>query len=335
MLARSRNTMGAKQRAAERPSHAPATVASRELPRHTMPPMSQSAVNTDAGPIYQRINAVYGSLPTQAQRVADLVLDHLGDIGTYSVAELAQLSNTSAATVSRLFATLGYSDFAEVKAHVRDLRREGIPVATPLSDVTAHQEQFQCEVENLRTVFESLSPERLSSVAKTLAKAKRVLVIGYHSSFPVAAYLSSQLVQARPNVTIPQPGQTMGQELADYGAGDAIVVCGFRRRLSQFGDLMRHLSATGATVIMIADSTARRHAVHADVWFDCPVDSPGAFDSLAAAMALCTLIAEAVLRERGAAGHRQVLRIAAVHESLSELDGEDLGYRRRAGSNAP
>lgn len=46
-------------------------------------------------------------------------------------------------------------------------------------------------------------------------------------------------------------------------------------------------------------------------------------------MALCTALADAVLRKKGAAGHRQVLRVAAVHESLSELDGEDLGYRRR------
>ena len=115
----------------------------------------------------------------------------------------------------------------------------------------------------------------------------------------------------------------------NYGAGDAIVVFGFRRRLSQFDDLMRFLGTTGASVVLIADSTARRHAAYADIWLDCPVDAPGAFDSFASATALCTAIADAVLQKKGAAGHRQVLRVAAVHESLSELDGEDLGYRRR------
>ncbi|HEY9290081.1 MAG TPA: MurR/RpiR family transcriptional regulator [Microlunatus sp.] len=289
--------------------------------------MPESAVNTDQGPIYQRINAAYPTLPAQAQRVADLVLDHLGDIGTYSVAEIAQLSATSPATVSRLFAAVGFSDFAEVKAHVRALRSEGVPLHgdAPSGDVPAG---FQRELDNIRRVHDLLDGGQLDDVASIIATADHLMVVGFRNSFPVALHLREALLQCRGHVELaPAQGQSTGEEMANYGPGDVVIVIGFRRRLSQFHDLMRFLDTTGATIILIADPTAKRHARLADRWLICPIDSTGAFDSLASAMSLSSLLADLVLQKLGQAGRRHVVRVASAFDFMSELDAEDQGSR--------
>ncbi|MDF2562032.1 MAG: MurR/RpiR family transcriptional regulator [Microbacterium sp.] len=280
-------------------------------------------------PVTARLDRVYQDLPPRAQRVADFVLEHVGEVGTYSVAELADLSSTSTATVSRLFRSIGFQDFAEVKAHIRNLRQEGLPIAAAASLDDAGNDRLRFEVDNLQAAFRAGGDGTVDRVADAIVAAPTVIVMGFRSSFPVAMHLRESLVQARTGVLlVPQQGQSMGEELAQLGDGDIVIVVGFRRRLSQFDDLMRHLATTGAKVVLIADATARRHAVHADIWIDLPIDAPGAFDSYASPMAFSALLADAVLRKRGPAGQRNVARIAGTYESLNELDGADLGYRR-------
>ncbi|WP_423182575.1 MurR/RpiR family transcriptional regulator [Arthrobacter sp. NyZ413] len=287
--------------------------------------MQDAADGKDQGSIYARIDSVYATLPPRAQRVADIVLDNLGDIGTYSVSQLARMSGTSPATVSRLFSALGFEDFAEVKDHLRTLRGRGIPLGVAPSPVDG-SERFKLEVENLRRVSEQLQGSLLTDISEALASAGNVLIIGFRTGYPVAMRLRESLAQVRARVVLaPQPGQSLGEELVHVGAGDVVVVVGFRRRVSGFGDIMRFLPTTGAKNILIADSTARRYAQFADIWVDCPIDGVGAFDSYAAAMSACTQITDGVLEHLHSRGERSVLKVAEAYEVLGEIDNGDLG----------
>lgn len=285
--------------------------------------MTTPTTRSPAGPIDRRIESVYASLPPKSQRVADTVLDHLGEIATYSVGELAELSGTSQATVSRLFAALGFEDFAEVKAHVRALRTSGVPIGgTEATGATTLSEHLARETLTLQRLLETVGDDALQRAAEAIARAQSTLVIGYRNSYPVALHLRTALLQSRPHVTVhPQPGQSVGEELAQLTERDVVVVVGFRRRLSTFGELMRVLAASPATVMLFADSSARRYAGLADLWLECPLDSAGAFDSYAAAMSLVSVLADAVLEVASSAGTRRVSAVSSVYEELGELDG--------------
>ncbi|WP_434316072.1 MurR/RpiR family transcriptional regulator [Leifsonia sp. P73] len=284
--------------------------------------MTTPTTSSTGGPIDRRIEMVYAQLPPKSQRVADTVLDHLGEIASYSVGELARLSGTSQATVSRLFASLGFDDFAEVKAHVRSLRTAGVPIGgTDAAGAPALSEHVARETRNLQRLLETISDDTLDRAVKTLANAESVLTIGYRNSYPVALHLRTALLQCRPRVSVhPQPGQSIGEEVAQLTEHDAVVVVGFRRRLSTFGELMRVLAATPATVLLLADSSARRYASLADLWLECPLESVGAFDSYATAMSLVSVLADAVLDAGASAGNRRVSAISSVYQELGELD---------------
>ncbi|WP_306926965.1 MurR/RpiR family transcriptional regulator [Arthrobacter globiformis] len=181
------------------------------------------------------------------------------------------------------------------------------------------------ELENIRRVSEQLEGGRLAELSEAIAKAGNVLIVGFRTGYPVAMRLRESLAQVRPRVLLaPQPGQSLGEELVHVGTGDVVIVIGFRRRVSGFGDIMRFLPRTGAKTVLIADSTARRYAQFADIWVDCPIDSVGAFDSYAAAMSAATQITDAVLEHLHSQGERSVMRVAEAYEQLREIDNGDL-----------
>ncbi|MGY2746897.1 MurR/RpiR family transcriptional regulator [Pseudarthrobacter sp. O4] len=270
--------------------------------------------------IDERIERHYPELGPQEQKAADTLLDRLGDLAVYNAAELAQLSGVSKATMSRLFRRLGFADFNEVKEHTRSLRSSGVPLATQDADggLPLH---LAVEQQNLQRLFETLDDARLRKATQQLADARNVLLIGFRNSFPVALHLRQQLVQCRAAVNLaPQPGQSVGEELAGLGEGDVVVLLGFRRRPNGFHNVLKAATATGATTILIGDPSARWLAAGASTWIECPVEGSAAFDSYACAMSLMSVLANGVLAERGRPGRDRIRKITGVFDALGEIE---------------
>ncbi|WP_284990010.1 MurR/RpiR family transcriptional regulator [Arthrobacter sp. efr-133-TYG-120] len=270
--------------------------------------------------IDERIEQHYPALGPQEQLAADTILNHLGDLAVYNAAELARLSGVSKATVSRLFRRLGFADFNEVKEHTRALRSSGVPLATRESDggLPTHG---ALEQRNLQRLFESIDETRLGEVANLLAGARKVLLIGFRNSFPLALHLRQQLLQCRDGVGLaPQPGQSVGEELAGLGPADAVVLLGFRRRPESFPNVLKAAAGTGASTILIGDASGRRMAGDAKVWIECPVEGAGAFDSYAAPMSLLSVLANAVLSAMGRPGTKRISEITGLFDSLGEVE---------------
>src|SRR5687768_5619719 len=134
--------------------------------------------------IDQRIAERHDVLTPQDRRAAATLLEHLDDLGTYRAAELAELAGVSRATMSRLFRSLGFGDFDEVREHLRALRSSGEPRridGAPNADALAATEQA--------AILRAIEHPRIPEVAGRLALARSVLVIGWRNSYPVALHL--------------------------------------------------------------------------------------------------------------------------------------------------
>ena len=266
--------------------------------------------------IDQRIADRHDALSPQEQRAAATLLEHLDDLATYRAAELADLAGVSKATMSRLFRSLGFEDFDEVRAHLRELRTAGEPrrldgEADTAALAAAEQAAIQRAIEN----------PRIGETVALLAAARRVLVLGWRNSHPVALHLREQLAQAREGVQLaPLPGQTVGEDLAGLASGDVVVVVGFRRRPPGFGALLDVAGSGGADVVLLGDPSAVTHASKATVWLECPLQNTLAFDSYAAPMALVSLLADCVLSAVGRKGGRRVRAISDAYERLGEVE---------------
>lgn len=268
------------------------------------------------GRIDERIARRHGQLTAQERRAAETLLDHLDDLATYRAAELAALAGVSKATMSRLFRSLGFTDFDEVRDHLRALRGTGEPrQAADPPDLAAHAGN------EAAALAAALTQPAVTDAVDLLAGARSVLVVGWRNSHPVALHLREQLVQARARVALaPLPGQVLGEELADLGPGDAVVAVGFRRRPAGFAGFVTAAAATGADVLLLGDPTAAAYAGSARVWLPCPVEGALAFDSYAAAMGLVGVLADGVLTRAGRAGRDRVAAISGSYDRLVEVE---------------
>ncbi|MDP2774851.1 MAG: MurR/RpiR family transcriptional regulator [Nocardioides sp.] len=266
--------------------------------------------------IDERIAARHRDLSPQERRAAATLLEHLDDLATYRAAELATLAGVSKATMSRLFRSLGYADFGEVREQLRETRHGGEPrLVAGGSDLPDHVDR---EGEAVRRAIEQAS---LPDAVALLVAARRVLVVGWRNSHPVALHLRQQLTHLRSDVRLaPLPGQVVSEELADLGSGDVVVAVGFRRRPAGFGAFVAEARATGADVLLIADPTAIEHARLATVWLECSVATGLAFDSYAAAMSLVSALADGALSAAGAPAQGRVSGITAACARLSEIE---------------
>lgn len=266
--------------------------------------------------IDERIVHHHDDLSPQERRAAATLLEHLDDLATYRAAELAVLAGVSRATMSRLFRSLGYADFDEVRADLRSLRTSGVPLRVDGAPDLADHVAAEAEA-----IGRAVEQPGVADAVALLAAARRVMVVGWRNSHPVALHLRQQLAHARPDVRLaPLPGQVMGEELADLGPRDVVVVVGFRRRPSGFGEFLRAAAQTGAEVVLLADPGAVAYAGRARVWLECPTPGVLAYDSYAAPMSLVGVLADGVLTAAGRAGRQRVSRITSTYDELAEVE---------------
>ena len=280
----------------------------------------------DARAIEERIEAAMPRLSPQEERVAEFILDHVSELAVYNSSELAAMSGVSKATVSRLYRRLGFANSQEVREHVLARRSAGTPLGAagaPAASPEGVEALLASERANLARLLDVLAADGLlQSVVSTLVEAREVLVVGYRNSYPVALHLREQLVQGRPHVRLaPLPGQSLGEDLADLGDGDVVVLVGFRRRPAHFGDVVDAAAASGARCILITDPSGRELARRVELAIECPIDSPAAFDSYASAMSLVSLVASAVLGADIRSGRARIAGIDAAYRGLGEIEG--------------
>ena len=73
----------------------------------------------------------FEQLPPSERKLAKLLLDRADDMLTFSATELAAMADVSKATAARLFRSLGYADFNEVRLQAREERNLAPPFQAP------------------------------------------------------------------------------------------------------------------------------------------------------------------------------------------------------------
>ncbi|MCC5884478.1 MAG: MurR/RpiR family transcriptional regulator [Halomonas sp.] len=274
--------------------------------------------------IGQRISAQYAELSAQEQRVAAFILEHFDDLAVYSAADLARVTGVSKSTVSRLFKRLGFESFQAVKHHARQLRNLGMPLVTDAQAASGDGERFKRhlarEQENLRRTLGAIEPHTFEVILQAMDQARRLLLVGFRNSYPLAMHFRQQLIQAREEVDLaPQPNQSLAEELVGLGAEDLVILFGFRRRPRLFEELVETLAALPCRVLLIGDATGASHAEQTDWWLECSLDSISAFDSYASAMSLISLLANGLLHQRLAQGRARIDAVTELYQGLDEL----------------
>ncbi|KDE40182.1 putative rpiR-family transcriptional regulatory protein [Nitrincola lacisaponensis] len=273
--------------------------------------------------ITEVIRQHYEHLSPSERRVAGFIIDHLDDLATYNSVELSRQCDTSKATISRLFRRLGYSSFKEAREELRRLRQSGVPMPGPglQAGGSLIERHFASESQHLQRVMQLAQTPLLAQVTERLADAQRVAVIGFRNSYPVALHLRQQLMQIRPAVQLlPQPGQTLAEELADLTDRDLVVLMAFHRRPAGFKTLLKTLLDRNIPVLLLCEQDSGLVTLKPTWMLELPLNSVSAFDSYALPMSLVSLISNLLLHYQLDHGRARIEQINQLYEQTGELD---------------
>ncbi|WP_246182656.1 MurR/RpiR family transcriptional regulator [Pandoraea pneumonica] len=277
-----------------------------------------------------RIREQLDQLSPSERRLAEFALDLPGDLAGYTASELATLAQVSNATVTRFVRRLGYASFDDARKHVRSEQRAGSPLAmaatTPVTEavaddfVGAHRQQ---SLANIDATYRRLSSNEISQIAEAILAARKVWVVGFRSSHPLAMYFRWQLLQIVPSAqVIPGAGETLGEHLAGISADDVVIVFALRRRIRPMPAIVAQLAKACPNLVYITERNvlAKASAKTPAKWsLQCDVQGPGVLDNHTAVIGLCHLIVMQVMTLAGNPGRRQLGLVEAFHDALDEI----------------
>lgn len=266
--------------------------------------------------------ARHGSALTASERA---LADALGRDYPHALLEsataLAARTGTSASTVVRLFAKLGYASYAEAqreaRAEVTALlqtagQRASVTIGTQRSLQQCVDDALLHDQHNIAATREGLDMAAFEALATRIAQGPgRVFVLAQINSAPVAAWLALHLNMCRPGVHELGAGAIAAtDQLLWVQPEDTLLAFSIRRYASGPVKVAQRFRDGGAQVLAITDSPAAPLAALAHHRVQVRTSNASPFDSYTAAFFLCNALVSAVAQ----------LRHEAVSEALKRRD---------------
>lgn len=257
----------------------------------------------------ERLAARAASLTASERALADNLLRHYPEGLLDSASAIAARTGTSASTVVRMFAKLGYDSLAEVRREARTEVTSRLQTAAQRAPATigADRSLAECvddallhDQHNLAATRQGLDMGTFEAVARALADGRgRVFVMAEKNSTPVSAHLATHLNMCRPGVHELGAGAPFAVDrLLWIEPQDVLLVFTIRRYSNGALLAAQHFRSQGATVLAITDSAVAPIVPHAQHSLVVRTGNASPFDSYTAAFFLCNALVSAVAQLR-------------------------------------
>ena len=283
----------------------------------------KSSLQTSAGLLTERLARHHADLTGSERALAEALQRDYPHALLESATALAARNGTSASTVVRLFAKLGYASYAEAQREARAEVTALLQTAGQRAPVTIGAERTlqQCvddallhDHHNLAATRDGLNLAAFEAMATCLAQDKgRVHVLAQINSAPVGSWLALHLNMCRPGVQELGAGaMDTTDQLLWVQPDDVLLVFSIRRYASGPAKVAQHFRDAGAQVLAITDSPAAPVATLAHHHLQVHTSNASPFDSYTAAFFLCNALVSAVAQLR----HGAVPQVLARRDSL-------------------
>jgi DNA-binding MurR/RpiR family transcriptional regulator len=287
----------------------------------------------DTSDVLERLRIELPSLSQREARAARHLMANYPVAGLNTVAEYAEQSGVSTATVLRLVRRLGFSVYADFQESLR--RHLEVTLQSPLLRFSQHESaasstpshflsQFTANLSARIAELDRIVPtSEFDKVVALLSEERRdIHFIGGRYSSNSAAYIADLLSAVRGKVHVVS-GQTQRwpQHLLDMGRNSVLVVFDVRRYQQDVVEFAQKAATQqGTTVVLFTDiwqSPISRVARHV---LPFPVESPSVFDMLAVGMALGEALVGATAERMGRGGMTRMERLETLRGERAETE---------------
>lgn len=215
----------------------------------------------------------YDQLTEMERRVADFILQHRDEVPHLSVRDIAKLSQTSGATVSRFVRRVGFDNFASMRLAIAgelgSLDDESAAAAgTEISpdDLPGSLSYIlETKLQELRSTAAQLGPDAVGRALELIRGCDALYFAAVGNSIPVCMNLAFKLGQIGRRVVCPATTESMILASLSLRSTDALLVVsasGFSRRLETIVD---NAEDSGTPIIFVTANPSSELAVRSDV----------------------------------------------------------------------
>ena len=286
-----------------------------------------------SGSIRERVGSKIDGLSPQLRIAAEYVASHPDEIATRTLRQVAQTADLPPPTFSRLARALDCDSYEDLREICRlELKRRNRSLADKaealmqLSTVSGSRgtsgffmSQATSASTNIQRLVETIDVEQLRVAAETLAKARRVVLVGSASTLAMVNYFARMAQMAFDNWSV--AGSDSGlwsTALARLEPGDAAFVMSLDPYTSMAVRATELARESGADVIAVTDGVQSPLAGAATQCFFVETDSPHFFPSHVAAMVLIEGLMGMIVRRGGASVANRIRSAEALRRQTGE-----------------
>jgi DNA-binding MurR/RpiR family transcriptional regulator len=278
------------------------------------------------------------SLTPAEKRVARAILASYPASATRSSSAIAEVAESSPASVVRFVNKLGFTSLREFQEAVRSglegmYRSPYETLAPASSEHDLIEAVIKAEASNVGATLNRLTPESIRSLRQLLVEASSIAVMGGRFSHALAVYLHAHLRLIRSGAVIVHTAD-VADEIAHVGRGTLIVIFDFRRYHPQAEFAARYVKARRGKVVVVTDVHVSPAAQHADHTLVAEVEGPHLVESYASVVALLDMIIGDLVATNSDAMRRRIDRVEVARSQLDDVvfrKAEALEDGQRAG----
>jgi len=253
--------------------------------------------------ISEMVQERFESLTRAERQLANSLLENYPVSGLASITAVAKKADVSTPTVARMVQKLGFKGFPEFQATLRNELEAKISNPIVKHDLWAENapdthilNRFaDAVVQNLHQTLAQLDPAVFDSACTLLGDPKRsIFIAGGRITRSLADYLFSLMRMVRPKVSfVPAGAGTWPDFLLDTEPGDVLVMFDIRRYENHALRLAELAAEKEMEIILFTDQWGSPVTQHASHRFNCRIEAPSAWDSVAILLMLIeTMVAE-------------------------------------------
>lgn len=161
------------------------------------------------------------------QRIAQYIMDHLGDAGAISMKNIEQACHVGNASISRFCRRIGLRDFFELRELVADVRFQvsADPEGSFAERMAAHRDDI---LHSLDLVVRSLPEEPIRSLCRDIHDRDRVGVFGMLKSETAALVMQNEMAALGRNLFTVVPHVRQLERIRRAGPEDLVILLSYR-----------------------------------------------------------------------------------------------------------
>ncbi len=263
--------------------------------------------------VMRQIREGFTQFTKTQKKIADYICDNYRQIPAMSVQELAQVLDTSDATIIRFAQTLGYKGYLEMRSALKMEDRQYWAPYTQFSRRMRQQASFRAEDENKsamemiaandmechREFYETFDRSLLDAVVKEINRAETVHIAGFGIDSLIADFLNWYLtVMGYRTVCYTDGGFATARKFSNVKENDLLILLITPRLLKVEKSVLAAAKNRGAHIVCIAQGITLEISSLCTITLTLPDRANELINSYVTYMSLCNMLIIALYKSK-------------------------------------